>query len=78
MIWIWVGIAITLSLVEYLSKKMIALCFVASAIVSAILTFFIGNYIIQLVQFLAVGIILAVAVSPKIVKFVESYKNKKN
>jgi len=77
MIWIWVGVALILGIVEFISKKGVALCFVISAFISAVLTFFTGNYIIQLVQFIVVGMILVALLKPKIVKLMETIKNRK-
>lgn len=64
MAWIWFGVVISLLLTEYLSRNFIAICFVISGIISCILTRFTNNYMIQLSEFLIVGILLIAFARP--------------
>jgi Membrane protein implicated in regulation of membrane protease activity len=70
MIWIWLGVVISLLLIEYLSRNFSAICFAFSGIISCIMTKFTGNYMHQLGVFLIVGIILIVVVRPFLLKVI--------
>ena len=54
--WIWIGVIISLILIELVSLNFTAIWFVFSAIVSFILLKLNINYIIQVLSFLIVGI----------------------
>lgn len=75
MIWIWLGVVISLLLIEFMSKNFTAICFALSAIISCIMTKFTGNYILQLGEFLIVGIFLIMIIRPTLLKFLSTKYN---
>ena len=72
MVWIWLGVVISLLLTEYLSRNFTAICFVISGIISCILTEFTNNYMIQLGEFLFVGFLLILFARPSLLKFLKN------
>ncbi len=92
MIWIWIGVVISLLLIEYMSKNFTAICFVISGIISCILTHFhtkwnfkcmgikinLSPYMVQLLVFLIVGIFLILVIRPQFLKWIEKRKQKKD
>ena len=56
--WIWIGVIISLVLIELISLNLTAIWFVISSIVSFILLKFGQNYIIQVIVFLVGGLLL--------------------
>lgn len=91
MIWIWLGVVVSLLLIEYMSRNFTAICFAISGIISCILTHFdiqfkfhlmgckitLTPYIIQLLVFLIVGIFLILVVRPHFLNFIEKKKQEK-
>lgn len=77
MLWIWVGVIIASLLVEYLSKNFTSICFVFSAVLSLISTFFTDDYFIQVCIFLILGILLIAVVRPNVIEYLEKNKKKK-
>lgn len=77
MVWIWLGVVISLLLTEYLSRNFTAICFVISGIISCILTKFTNNYMIELGEFLIVGILLISFARPFLLNWIEQRKNSK-
>lgn len=75
MIWIWLGVVISLLLIEFLSRNFTALCFAISAIISCVMTEFTGNYMYQLGEFLIVGILLITVIRPLVLKFISDKYN---
>ena len=71
MIWIWLGVVVSLILTEFLSRNFTAICFVISGIISCILTQYTNNYMIQLGEFLVVGILLISFVRPLVLKWLK-------
>ncbi len=65
--WIWIGIIISLVLVELLSLNFAAICFVISGLISLILFHANQSYIVQVSVFLIVGLGLIIIVRPKII-----------
>lgn len=78
MVWIWLGIVIALALIEVLTTNLVTIWFVASGIVSLILSFFVGEFFIQFLVFVILGIILLLTTRNTLEKFVNSYKQKTN
>lgn len=70
MIWIWLGVVISLLLIEFLSRNFTAVCFALSATISCIMTRFTGNYMYQLGEFLVIGILLITVIRPLILKYI--------
>ena len=66
--WIWLGVIISLILVELVSINFTAIWFVISAIVSYILLKLNQDYIIQVLVFLLLGGLFIIIVRPKIIK----------
>ena len=58
MIWIWLGIIIVLTLLELATVNLVTVLFVASAIVSLILSIFVDSFFIQFLVFVVLGTIL--------------------
>ena len=77
MVWIWLGVVISLLLTEYLSRNFTAICFVISGIISCILTKFTNNYMIQLGEFLIVGILLITFARPFLCNWINKRKEAK-
>lgn len=60
MFWIWLGIILSLALIEIFTINLTTIWFVSSGLISLALSFFVDNYIIQFGVFVIVGIILMV------------------
>ena len=60
MFWIWIGIVISLALIEILTINLTTIWFVASGLLSLILSIFIDNYLIQFGIFVIGGFLLLV------------------
>lgn len=78
MIWIWLGVVVSLLLTEYLSRNFTAICFALSGTISCIMTKFTDNYMFQVGEFLVVGILLISFLRPVLLKVIESKKAQKN
>ena len=78
MIWIWLGVVVSLLLTEYLSRNFTAICFALSGIISCIMTKFTDNYMFQVGEFLVVGILLISFLRPVLLKWIEFKKEQKN
>lgn len=78
MIWIWLGVVVSLLLTEYLSRNFTAICFALSGTISCIMTKFTDNYMFQVGEFLVVGILLISFLRPVLLKVIESKKEQKN
>lgn len=70
MIWIWLGVVVSLLLIEFMSRNITAICFAFSGLISCIMTKFTGNYLFQLGEFLIVGIFLILVIRPFLLKIV--------
>lgn len=82
MLWIWVGLVISLSLIEILKKNLVTIWYVGSAIIALLLSFFIDNYFIQFLVFAILGSILMFTLREKVLillkqKFKEKLIDKK-
>ncbi len=58
MVWIWLGIIIALTLIEISTVNLVTVWYIASAVVSLILSIFINNFFIQFLVFVILGTIL--------------------
>lgn len=65
--WIWIGIIISLVLIELMSLNFTSICFVISGLISLILFHAKQNYIVQVSVFLILGLGLIIIVRPKII-----------
>ena len=73
MLYIWLGVIIALLLIEIMSKNLVAACFIISAFISFISTFFTNNYIIQVSLFFVIGVLIIMFVRPNVI---DIYKDK--
>ena len=67
--WIWIGVILSLVLIELVSLNFTSIWFVISGITSYILLKTGNDYIVQVLVFLILGIILIIVVRPKIIKY---------
>lgn len=77
MVWIWIGLIITLTLIELLTTNLITIWYVGSAFVALILSFFIDSYLIQFFVFAILGTILLFVVRDKVLKILNEKKKDK-
>ncbi len=78
MLYIWLAIVILLIIVELMTIHLTTIWFVASAIVSLILTFFVDNFAIQFTVFIVLGVILLITTRPTLIKLLAKYHHKKD
>lgn len=78
MTWIWLGIIVVLTLLELATVNLVTVWFVASAIVSLILSIFIDNFFIQFLVFVILGMILLVTTRDYLVKLIGEKSEKTN
>lgn len=78
MVWIWLGIVIGLSLIEVTTTNLVTIWFVASGIVSMILSLFVDNYFIQFSVFVILGTILLFTTRDYLVKLMGDKNEKTN
>ena len=74
MLWIWLGLIITLTLIELLTKNLVTIWYVLSAFISLILSMFIDNYIIEFSVFVIIGTILLFTVRDHFIKILNEKK----
>ena len=60
MFWIWLGIVISLALIEILTVNLTTIWFVASGLISLVISIFFDFYILQLTVFVVGGFLLMV------------------
>lgn len=78
-LWIvWIGIIIFLAFIEISTINLVSVWFIASAVLSLILSFFIDSFYIQFLVFGVVGIILMITTRPLIMKYLHPKKVKTN
>ena len=78
MSYLWVLIIILLALAEVTTVNLTTIWFVASGLVSLILSFFIDNFLIQLGVFVIFGIILLITTKSKLQALVNERREKTN
>ena len=78
MSYLWVLIIILLALAEVTTVNLTTIWFVASGLVSLILSFFIDNFHIQLGVFVILGIILLITTKSKLQALVNERREKTN
>lgn len=74
--WIWIGVIISLILIELVSLNFTSIWFVISAIVSFILLKLGFNYIVQVSSFLIVGFLFIIVLRPIIIDKLIDRRNK--
>ena len=78
MVWIWLGLVITLTLIEVLTTNLVTIWYIASALVSLVLAFFIDSYLIQFSVFVILGTVLLFTTRDYLVKLLVKNKEKTN
>lgn len=78
MTWIWLGIVIVLILLEIATVNLVTIWYIASAIVSLVLSLFVKNFFIQFLVFVLLGTILLIATRNVLLKVVKQKKEKTN
>ena len=78
MIWIWLGLVVTLTLIEVLTTNLVTIWYIASALVSLILAFFVDSYLVQFYVFVIRGTILLFTTRNYLVKLVLNKNEKTN
>lgn len=76
MIWIWLGLIISLTLIELLTKNMVTIWYASSAIISLILSFFIDNFLIEFLIFVLLGTILLFTIRDYTIKKLKRKKGR--
>ena len=78
MVWIWLGIVIFLILIELSTVSLVTVWYIASGLVSLVLSLFIDNFFIQFLVFVLLGTILLITTRKYLVKLIGSKKEKTN
>ena len=78
MFWLWLGIVITLALIEIITVNLTTVWFVISGIISMLVSLFTGNYYIQFAIFVIVGAILLIFTKPYFLKKIKIHKESTN
>lgn len=78
MTWIWLGIVIVLTLLELSTTNLVTVWYIASALVSLMLSFFIDSYFVQFLVFVILGTILLLTTREYITKFICKNKERTN
>jgi len=78
MVWIWLGLVIALTLIEVLTTNLVTIWYIASALISLILSFFVDSYLIQFSVFVIVGTILLFTTRDYLLKLLVKKKEKTN
>ena len=74
MTWIWLGIVIVLILLELATVNLVTIWYIASAIVSLVLSLFVKNFFIQFLVFVLLGTILLITTRDVLLKIVKQKK----
>ena len=78
MVWIWLGLVITLTLIEVLTTNLVTIWYIVSALVALILSFFIDSYLVQFSVFVILGTVLLFTTRDYLVKLIVNKKEKTN
>ena len=78
MVWIWLGLVVTLTLIEVLTTNLVTIWYIVSALVSLILSFFIDSYLIEFAVFVILGTVLLFTTRDYLVKVLVKKKEKTN
>ena len=78
MVWIWLGIVIALILIELLTVNLVTVWYVASGIVSLVLSIFIDSFFVQFLVFVILGTILLVTTRDYLIKLIGPKNEKTN
>ena len=78
MVWIWLGLVITLTLIEVLTTNLVTIWYIVSALIALVLSFFIDNYLIQFSVFVIIGTVLLFTTRDYLLKLLVKNKEKTN
>jgi membrane protein implicated in regulation of membrane protease activity len=78
MVWIWLGLVVTLTLIEILTTNLVTIWYIASALVALVLSFFIDSYLTQFAVFVILGTVLLFTTRDYLVKLIVKKKEKTN
>ena len=78
MVWIWLGIIIALTLIEISTVNLVTVWYIASAVVSLILSIFINNFFIQFLVFVILGTILLFTTRKYLLRIIGKNEQKTN
>lgn len=77
MLWIWIGLIISLLLIELLTNNLVTIWYVGSAIIALVLSLFVDNFFIQFLVFAIIGTILMFTLRDNVAKLIrEKIKEK--
>lgn len=77
MLWIWIGLLISLSLIEFLASNLVTIWYVGSAIIALVLSLFVDNYFIQFLVFAIIGTILMLTLRDNTAKLIREKTKEK-
>ena len=77
MLWIWIGLIITLTLIELLASNLVTIWYVGSAIIALALSLFVDNYFIQFLVFAIIGTILMLTLRDNTAKLIREKTKEK-
>lgn len=78
MSFIWLAIIILLIIVEAMSVNLTTIWFVVSGLVALLLSFLVGNFIIEFAVFTILGLILLITTRPILTKMLKQHKESTN
>ena len=78
MVWIWLGLVITLTLIEVLTTNLVTIWYIASALIALILSFFVDSYLIQFSVFVILGTILLFTTRDYLLKLIVKRNERTN
>ena len=78
MSFIWLAIIILLVIVEAMSVNLTTIWFVASGLVALLLSFLVGNFIIEFAVFTVLGLILLITTRPILTKMLKQHRESTN
>ncbi len=76
--WVWLGIIIVLTIIEAITIDLVTIWFIASALISLIISFFIDSYFIQFLVFVVLGTILLLTTRKSLQKLFGKVDSKTN
>lgn len=77
MVYLWLGVALLLTLIELATKTLVTVWFIVSAVVSMILSLFVDNYFIQFLVFILLGTLLIATFHDYLLKLINQKKKVK-
>lgn len=78
MMYVWLTVVIFLTFIEVTTVNLVTIWFIASGIVSLILSFMIDNFVVELAVFVILGIFLLITTRPILNKYIKPKNVKTN